>query len=175
MPIFSFNFTQPIIALFKKKAAAKPEPLVIEDELGRFVMENPHREDSYWGDVNLLGRDVSVCLRIDGSGQMTASAALKNLHTFAAHADDWDARIKQFAADDFVDQDGTIETWGGAERDSEIISKEEFMRRIEMNFICFYSDGSIFLDYDLDDMFTDHGLGVDADISGKIESCTLWG
>ena len=34
---------------------------------------------------------------------------------------------------------------------------------------------SIFFDYNLDDMFTDHGLGVNADISGKIESCALWG
>ena len=70
-----------------------------------------------------------------------------------------------------------IETWGSCDNDGdgERISKEEFMRRINLNFICFYSDGSIFLDYSLDDMFTDHGLGVNADISGNIESCALWG
>ena len=102
---------------------------------------------------------------------------MKSLHTFVQKVEEWDAAIKKFAADDFAKKDGTIETWGSCDSDSEdeIISKEEFMRRITMNFIQFYRDGSIFLDYDLDDMYTDHGLGVDADISGKIESCALWG
>ena len=99
------------------------------------------------------------------------------IRAFAANAAKWDADIKQFAADEFARADGMIETWGGCEDDSEgeVISKEEFMRRISLNFIQFYRDGSIFLDYDLDDLFTDHGLGVHADVSGRIESCALWG
>ena len=169
MPIFSHKFS----GLFLNKRKPKPEPLVIEDELGTFTLD----KENFCGDVTLPGRKISVFLQTDGDGQTTADAALKSLHTFVQKVEEWDAAIKKFAADDFAKKDGTIETWGSCDSDSEgeIISKEKFMRRITMNFIQFYRDGSIFLDYDLDDMYTDHGLGVDADISGKIESCALWG
>ena len=174
MPIFSFNFTDPVKSLFKKK---QPEPLVIEDQLGTFTMKNPEKDNYFSGEIDLLGRKADVMLEPDGKESGTAQNALRHLHIFVANAADWDAKIKQCAADEFAEKDGAIETWGGCESDSdgEVISKEEFIRRIELNFICFYSDGSLFLDYDLDDMYTDHGLGVNAHISGKIESCALWG
>ena len=174
MPIFSFNFSDPVKSLFAKK---KPEPLVIEDELGTFTMKNPETDKFFSGEIDLPFGKVDIMLEPDGNESVSAQNALRHLHTFVPNAADWDTRIKQSAAEEFAEKDGTIETWGGCESDSEgeTISKEEFMRRIAMNFICFYSDGSIFLDYNLDDMFTDHGLGVNADISGKIESCALWG
>ena len=174
VPIFSFNFTDPGKSLFKKK---QPEPLVIEDQLGTFTMKNPETDKFFSGEIDLPFGKVDIMLEPDGNESVSAQNALRHLHTFVPNAADWDTRIKQSAADEFAEKDGTIETWGGCESDSEgeTISKEEFMRRIAMNFICFYSDGSIFLDYNLDDMFTDHGLGVNADISGKIESCALWG
>ena len=175
MPIFSHQFSG--LFLGKNKRKPEPEPLVIEDELGTFTLSDPEKYHSYSGDTEMLGRSVTVFLETDDDGQTTADAALRHLHSFAANAAGWDEKIKKFAADDFAEQDGTIETWGGCESDSEgeVISKEEFIRRISLNFVQFYRDGSLFLDYSLDDMFTDHGLGVNADISGKIESCALWG
>ena len=168
MPIFSHKFS----GLFLGKRKAKPQPLVIEDELGTFTMKNPET-----GEIDLPFGKVDIMLEPDGTQTGTAQKALQHFHSFVPNAADWDARIKQSAADEFAEKDGTIETWGSCESDSEgeTISKEAFMRRIAMNFICFYSDGSIFFDYNLDDMFTDHGLGVNADISGSIESCALWG
>ncbi len=174
MPIFSHNFSG--LFLSGNKRSAKSEPFVIDDLLGRFTLTDPKKKTSYCGDIELLGRSVTVFVETDGKEEKTAFASLNNLRAFAANASDWDARIKKFAADHFANKDGTIETWGGCDdREGETISKDEFMRRISMNFIQFYSDGSIFLDYSLDNMFTDHGLGVNADISGKIESCFLWG
>ena len=173
MPIFSHKFS----GLFLGKRKAKPQPLVIEDELGTFTMKNPETDKYFSGEIDLPFGKVDIMLEPDGTETGTAQKALQHFHSFVPNAADWDARIKQSAADEFAEKDGTIETWGSCESDSEgeTISKEEFMRRIAMNFICFYSDGSIFLDYNLDDMFTDHGLGVNADISGSIESCALWG
>ena len=173
MPIFSHKFS----GLFLGKQKTKPQPLVIEDELGLFTMKNPKTDKYFSGEIDLLGGKVDIMLEPDGTETGTAQKALQHLHSFVPNAADWDERIKQCAADEFAEKDGTIETWGSCESDSEgeTISKEELMRRIAMNFICFYSDGSIFFDYDLNDMYTDHGLGVNADISGKIESCALWG
>ncbi|MBQ9902961.1 MAG: DUF2262 domain-containing protein [Clostridia bacterium] len=169
MPIFSHTFS----GLFMPKNNSKPEPVAIQDALGRFTLD----KENFCGEVTLLGRKISVFLETDGEGTTTADAALNNLHAFAPKAEEWDAAIKKSAADDFAGKDGTVETWGGCDSDSEgePISKEEFMNRIAMNFIQFYRDGSLFFDYDLDDMFTDHGLGVHADISGRIASCALWG
>ena len=167
MPIFSHMFS----GLFMPKP--KPAPVVIRDFLGTFTLD----KENFCGEVTLLGHEMTVFLETDGEGKSTADTALKNLHAFVPKAAEWDAAVKEFAAADFADENGMIDTWGGCGSDSEgeIISKEEFMRRTEMNFIQFNRDGSLFFDYSLNDMFTDHGLGVNADISGKIHSCALWG
>lgn len=38
-----------------------------------------------------------------------------------------------------------------------------------------YPNGEVYFDYDLDEMFTDHGLGISANISGEILSVGLVG
>ncbi len=175
MPIFSHKVSDFVLEKITPKK--KPEPLVIEDELGIFTMKHPEKDTFFSGEIDLLGGKVDIMLEPDGKESAAAQNALRHLHSFLPNVADWDARIRQSAADEFAEKDGTVEIWGSCDGDGEgeILSKEEFMRRIAMNFICFYSDGSLFFDYDLDDMFTDHGLGVNADISGKIESCALWG
>ncbi len=175
MPIFSHKFSG--LFLGKSRQKSRPAPLVIQDVLGAFTLSEPDKQDSYSGEIALPVGRVTVYLETDGNEEKTANAALQSLRAFVRNAADWDARIRQFAADDFAGKDGTIEIWGGCDGSDEgaVISKEKFMRRISMNFIQFYRDGSLFFDYDLDDMFTDHGLGVHAHISGGIESCALWG
>ncbi|MBQ1398313.1 MAG: DUF2262 domain-containing protein [Clostridia bacterium] len=169
MPIFSHKFS----GLFMSKNKSKPEPVVIHDSLGTFTLNRKN----YEGEVKLPECEITVFLETDGEEETTAFASLQSLRAFVKNAADWDERIRQFAADDFAGKDGTIEIWGDCDGNNEggIISKDEFMRRISMNFIQFYADGSLFFDYDLDEMFTDHGLGVHAHISGRIESCALWG
>ena len=169
MPIFSHKFS----GLFMSKNKSKPEPVVIHDSLGTFTLNRKN----YEGEVKLPGLEITVFLETDGEEKTTAFASLQSLRAFVKNAADWDERIRQFAADDFAGKDGTIEIWGDCDGNNEggFISKDEFMRRISMNFIQFYADGSLFFDYDLDEMFTDHGLGVHAHISGRIESCALWG
>ena len=169
MPIFSHKFS----GLFMSKNKSKPEPVVIHDSLGTFTLNRKN----YEGEVKLPECEITVFLETDGEEKTTAFASLQSLRAFVKNAADWDERIRQFAADDFAGKDGTIEIWGDCDGNNEggIISKDEFMRRISMNFIQFYADGSLFFDYDLDEMFTDHGLGVHAHISGRIESCALWG
>lgn len=177
MPIFSHNFSGLLLGKLKKKYEPDPDPLVIKDSLGTFILTDSGRKNSYCGEVELLGISVSVYLETDGNDEKTAFASLQSLRAFVKNAAGWDAEIKRFAADEFAGRDGTIEIWGDCDgnNEGEIISKDEFMRRISMNFIQFYKDGSLFFDYDLDDMFTDHGLGIHANISGSIESCALWG
>ena len=164
-----------ILGLFKQKKQ-KPEPLVIHDELGTFVLERPGKDRAYEGRIQWLDMEPVVSLAIDSEETMTADTALETLHRLAADAAGWDKRIREYAADDMADSSGLIETW---EDDGDggfpTITKEAFIRRISIGFIHIHSDGSLFFDYDLDGMFTDHGLGIHADLSGVIQSSAIYG
>lgn len=163
-----------ILDLFRKK----PEPLVIHDELGTFIMKDPVNDRSYSGEISWLGENVYVDLYCSSDGSHTADIALGNLRRLVENADDWDKKVREYIADDMSDEDGTVEIWGDDEDDEDDVSqitREEFLSRISAGFINIYPNGDIFFDYNLDEMFTDHGMGVSADISGEISSCGLWG
>ena len=61
------------------------------------------------------------------------------------------------------------------EIDSEEITKEIFMKRMEMSEIMVNSDGSLSLLYNDDDMFWGHVIEIDVDSSGKIISAYIAG
>lgn len=161
--------------LFKKK----PEPLVINDELGTFTNKNPGKDNFYSGEINMLGKNVSVDLKCDSADSATADIALENFRRFAESADEWDKKIRNYIADYMSDEDGTVEIWGDDEDSDEDdvsqITREEFLRRISIGFIIIYPNGDLFIDYNMDGMFSNHGMGISADISGEILSCGLWG
>lgn len=161
-----------IWGLFK----GKPEPLVIYDALGTFTLEHPQKDSFYEGEIQWPGGEAMVDLEIDGGGSMTADAARRHLHSIAAESAVWDKRIREYAAGDMAGSDGNIEIWeddgsGGGSS----LTKEAFIRRISIGFIRIQADGTIFFYYDLDGMFTDHGLGVYADVSGDISSSEICG
>ena len=81
-----------IWSIFRKK----PEPLVIQDGLGVFTLEDPQKSRLYEGEINWLGQEVSVSLYCD-DGALTAETALENLRRLMAEAADWDAKLRQRA------------------------------------------------------------------------------
>lgn len=154
----------------------KPDPLVIHDELGTFTLKRPNQDTDYEGTINWLGAEASVSLEIDSRERLTADTALENLRRIAASAAEWDRKIRQFAAEDMADSDGRIEIWEeDGNGDYSRITKEEFIRRISIGFIHIYADETIFFYYNPDEMFTDHGLGIRAMVSGEILSSEICG
>lgn len=163
-----------ILKLFKRKSKS----LVINNELGTFVLRHPGKDKAYKGTISWLDTEAIVNLELDNNETLTADVALENLRKIAVKAAEWDRKIRQYAAEDMADSDGMIEIWGNsddADSDFSYITKEEFISRISIGFIYIYMNGEIFFDYDLDGMFTDHGLGIDANISGEILSSQIWG
>ena len=159
-----------ILGLFKRK----PEPLVLHSELGTFVLEHPQKDRFYEGELSWLGTEVSVDLEA-GSGE-TADAAMGHLRRIMASAADWEERVRAFAAEELSGGGRTIETWeedgeGGASE----LTREAFLRRVSIGFIRIHADGELYFYYDMDGMFTDHGLGVYANISGEISSAEICG
>lgn len=160
--------------LFRKR----PDPIVIEDELGTFVLEDPRKQRSYDGEIDWLGQEVSVTLYCDGGGSLAADAALENLRKITAKAAEWDQRLRQCAVEYAAGEDGSVEIWGDGTQSGEdglTITTEGFLSRISLGFIYVYPNGELYFDHDLDGMFTDHGLGIHADISGGISSVGLVG
>ena len=158
-----------ILGLFKRK----PEPLIIRDELGTFILEHPQTDDCYEGAVRWPAGEALVSLDVDSEETLTADIALGYLRRIAAESAQWDERIRAYAAEDLSNGDENIETW---ENDgASYLTKEAFIRRISIGFIHIHTDGNLFFYYDLDGMFTDHGLGVYADISGEILSSEICG
>ena len=85
MPIFSHNFSGLLLGKLKKKYEPDPEPLVIKDSLGTFILTDSGRKNSYCGEVELLGISVSVYLETDGNDEKTAFASLQSLRAFKDH------------------------------------------------------------------------------------------
>ena len=154
---------------FKKK-----EPIVINDTYGVFALHKDRK--CYEGTTVWLGKEMFVTLFCDSRETLTAEKALENFHKLMENAADWDKRIREQSARDMAGGGEMIEIWDEDENEEPLtVSKEEFTRRMSIGFVYLYPDGSIFFYYDLDNMFTDHGLGINADISGELESPDLVG
>ena len=168
-----------IFNLFKKKPApvpVKPQPIVIRDPLGDFTRYNPETDDRFEGRITWLGETVEITLYLDKEESASPDKALAHLRQLMAQAEQWDTRLRQAGLQDIAEPDGTVDIWGdGMKEEPSTISSEEFLRRISLAFLWIYPDGSLYFDYDLDQMFTDHGLGFDANISGEIIPCGLQG
>ena len=159
-----------ILSLFRKK----PDSITINDEMGTFILQNPLKDKLYDGEIKWLGREVSVSLYCDSGDSPAADIALENLRRIVAESAGWDKKLRQCAVEYAAGEDGFVEIWG-ENADFPPITTEEFLCRISLGFLYVYPNGEIYFDYDLDEMFADHGLGIYANISGEILSVGLMG
>ena len=152
----------------------KKEPVVIRDTYGVFVLEKNGR--GYRGEVDWLGERISVTLSCDSREGITADKALTALHSLMENAPVWDARLKDRCCEDLSGAEGMVEIW---KEDTDAqpvrIPKEKFRENLRMGFVHIHPDGSLFFDLEPGDLFGDHGIGMDADISGTIDGADLFG
>lgn len=162
--------------LFGKEKAARPEPIVITNELGSFTSDGGGKV--FEGEMDWCGERVTVFLQPDENNVNGIDRSLEILRRLLSNAAEWDARLKEYSANGFLDDDGLIHIWGSPEQlqeDAEPVTKEEFISRISLGFVDISPNGDIYFDYSLDEMFTDHGEGIFANISGEIFSAGLQG
>lgn len=157
-----------IFNFFKKKST----PIVIQDALGTFTLDDPKIENSFVGDIDWLGKEIVCELFCDADGALTANKAQEYLHQLMNSCEEWDREIKRFAADKVAQPDELIKIWCSADDGKVLVTPEEFIRRIDLEYVALFPDGKLFFSYDPDEMFTDHGLTIEANISGAI---TDWG
>ena len=169
-----------IFDIFKKKQkpeVAKPVPMVLNTEFGQFIMADPNKEKCYEGEIKWGSEAVTVSLFCDSDEVLTANKALNYFRIIMNNSEEWDLRLKQAIVDDIKEDNGMVEIWGScdAKEMPKPVTSEEFCRRISLGFMCVYPEGDYYFDYDLDEMFTDHGYGVYANAFGEIEAGGLQG
>ncbi|MDE6005880.1 MAG: DUF2262 domain-containing protein [Oscillospiraceae bacterium] len=163
--------------LFHKEP--KPEPIVIINELGSFTYSGG-RSNLFEGMVEWCDNTIDVFLDPDDGETITINTSLQILRKLLAQAQEWDQKLKEYSAEDLLrgESDGLIHIWGSPEQlqdDVPPVTKEEYMERISLGFMHISLNGDIYFDYSLDNMFTDHGMGIQANISGEIFSAGLQG
>ena len=162
------------------------KPLAIEDPvLGTFVLD---REFSWFkGAIDWLGTKCIVYLETDEEDGETAGNAFAHLQVFYQNLGEWDEKFRLFAAKSLLEMANEWYEEGDSfdedasndhdkdDEDEIHITKEEFLRRISAESITITADGDLTLYYDADEMFTDHAIEIDADMSGEISSAYLVG
>ena len=145
------------------------KPITIENELGSFALD---REFSWFeGSINWNGVDANVYLETDEEDGDTAKQAMKVLKRVV---DNNDTKYREYAAEELTE---LANDWMEAsdEIDTEEITKEIFMKRMEMSEIVVSSNRSLSLLYNDDDMFWGHVIEIKVDSSGKIISAYIAG
>lgn len=167
-----------IFSILFGKREPKIEPVIIHDSLGDFSLEIKKKLRIFQGKIDWCGEECMVYLEADGDELLTAHQSLEILHKLTENAHDWDKRLKEYSADQKADENEMIEIWsnhGDFESDVQPITKEKYISRMSLSFMDISANGNIYFDYDLDGMFTDHGEGIAAMISGEICSAGLQG
>lgn len=148
------------------------KPISIENKLGSFVLD---REFSWFeGIVNCNGVEVNAYLETDEEDGDTAKQAMKVLKKVLDNIVENDTKYREFAAQELTE---LANEWMDAsdEIDTEEITKEIFMKRMEMSEIIVSSDGSLSLFYNDDDMFWGHAIEIEVKPNGEIISANIAG
>ena len=148
------------------------KPISIENELGSFALD---REFSWFeGIVNWNGVEVNAYLETDEEDGDTAKQAMKVLKKVLDNIVENDTKYREFAAQELTE---LANEWMDAsdEIDAEEITKEIFMKRMEMSEITVSSDGSLSLFFNDDDMFWGHAIEIEVKPNGKIISANIAG
>lgn len=148
------------------------KPVSIENELGSFALD---RDFSWFeGSINWNGVEANVYLETDEEDGDTAKQAMKVLKRVVDNIVENDIRYREYAAEELTE---LANDWMEAsdEIDTEEITKEIFMQRMEMSEIMVSSNGSLSLFYNDDDMFWGHVIEIEVDSSGEIINAHIAG
>lgn len=142
------------------------KPVVVRNEFGEFELD----KDFNWfeGKIGYLGDTCIVRFSVE-QGEAIAEKQLNRLGAITKDLADWDEKVKKYATQELFD---LVNDWCEEERE---ITEEEFWQRICVMNINIEPDGSVEVELDNDDMFTDHSIVIDIDEDGNFVSADIVG
>lgn len=128
------------------------------------------------GQIMWLGKECEITLCPDAANVRTIDKSLETLKVFASSMDEWDRKVKDFAADELAEDDGMIYIYTWESEEGTPVSKEEFKRQLSLEGINIEPSGNFCFSYEYksDEMITEH-MYADGNISGKMKSASLEG
>lgn len=176
----------------KKK---KPEPVYVENELGKFKLVEEHSKMKwdgkkvevfsryYDGDAVWHGAESTISATVWCKTDPTGEAGFRRLKWAVENSAELEKRLIDFTVNDFSPDGAPVEIWSYPDNDEEhdddeepdAMPPEEFKKHLSLNFIWVEDDGTISIEVDVDGLFTDHGFMVHLDENGNITHGELWG
>ncbi len=138
-------------------------PVVVDDPLGRFVLDR--RWNWFEGTIQWCGLPCSVLMDVP-EGCTDCSDSLSILEKICEDAPSFDAGVRRQICDQTFE---LLEDWYDEE-----ITEEEYMQKIGTPSIQI-SDGSITFSFDCDDLYAGHTLLADVDLNGNVTGTNLAG
>jgi len=154
-----------ILAEFRKPMTLQMdtgEVLLLEKSVGLFSGEG------HWN-----GEECVLNIEVDEEGAVTAKNALQTLGKLLAGSREWDDKARKFAAEELTDN---ANDWAQDEdENAEVITKEEFSKRLIISEVCVGIDGNFEIFFGDDDMFWGHVIIVSGNIATGIEDADIAG
>jgi hypothetical protein len=162
--------------LSKLFGSKKPETefKVVHDKYCDFTDTDDVSE--YKGTVKWHNYDCDIVLDVDEypSENPTIEKALAVFHMLYENTENWDRKIKECAAAEFMDENGMVEIWGDGKEDNvPPMPKEDFINALDFFEIHIAENGELTFRIPADGLFTDHELMIETDISGENMTCSL--
>ncbi len=164
--------------LSKLFGSKKPERefKVVHDKYCDFTDTDDVSE--YKGTVKWHIYDCDIVLDVDEypSENPTIEKALAVFHMLYENMENWDRKVKECAAAEFMDENGMVEIWGDGKEDNvPPMPKEDFINNLDVFEIHIKENGELTFRIPADGLFTDHELVIETDISGENMTCSLCG
>ena len=132
----------------------------------------------YKGTVKWDNYDCDILLDIDEypSENPNIEKSLAVFHMLYENMEEWDRKVKECAAAEFMDENGMVEIWGDGKEDNvPSMPKEDFINALDFFEIHIAENGELTFRIPADGLFTDHEFVIETDISGENMTCSLCG
>ncbi len=119
--------------------------------------------------------EVNIALTCDPDNPKSAALAEAHLKKILEDKAAFEKNVYDAMAEELSGDDGLIETWEGETEGDVKLTKEEFVKRLDITDLWLKHDGSGSVMVSLDEMFTDHAYAVDINADGSFEAQGLMG
>lgn len=140
-----------------------------EDEvLGKFKLDKGIK--TFETNITWAGEEGQLYFDLDEEEEMEAS--LKTAHELFKNQREWSDKIKAYAASQLLE---LANDWLDEEWDIEEVTKELFIKLLELDTISVYPDGNFEIFFFDGDLFAGHCIIVSGNINGSFESAEIAG
>ena len=148
-------------------------PIYIKTKYGQFELDRSY--SCFSAEIELNGFMPTIYLETDEENEETAEVAYQSFLKMADNFVDFDQNIKEYAAQNLLDIANEWLEMDEKEDKPEKITKEMFIKAMEVSEISFYPDGSVSVFYHDGGMFWGHVIEVSIEEDGTISDANIAG